>query len=253
MKNALAFEHPLVTLDLDRLSTNVHAAVADDNIATAVVECIRGAVRAAWTTKRQCQTLIGLYLEDLFYPATGTSRPSLPVANISQEDQAILDQLCPRLSTTEMADIEGGDNAAEDGESDGSNAPFIRAFLNFLYSGNMPKNCSKTGAAVNTFIRRLQDMGYMEQLDIVRADMVRNVIEYTPSYVVRSVASQLSAELKRHYRHGSVKIAEKVMYCLGLILCICLLVIRATTNPRPVTRLCITIDPDHDQEGAAWE
>ncbi|KAG9060985.1 hypothetical protein KI688_007815 [Linnemannia hyalina] len=45
--------------------------------------------------------LIGLYLEDLFCPPPrpGAPRPAVPVADISQQDQSILDSLCPRLSS----------------------------------------------------------------------------------------------------------------------------------------------------------
>ncbi|KAG0202599.1 hypothetical protein BGX31_003558, partial [Mortierella sp. GBA43] len=58
MLDALSFEHPTVTLDLDRLSPNVNAAVENGSIAKAIVECIRGAVKVAWDTKRRCQMLI---------------------------------------------------------------------------------------------------------------------------------------------------------------------------------------------------
>ncbi|KAG9060986.1 hypothetical protein KI688_007816 [Linnemannia hyalina] len=53
MMNTLSFEHPIVTLDLDRLSSNVRAAVENNLIAKAIVECIRGAVRVACDSKRQ--------------------------------------------------------------------------------------------------------------------------------------------------------------------------------------------------------
>ncbi|KAG0350948.1 hypothetical protein BGZ54_003506, partial [Gamsiella multidivaricata] len=163
MMDALSFEHPTVTLDLDRLSSNVHGAVEDDLIAKTIVECIRGAVRVAWETKKRCQMLIGLYLEDLFYPSSspGAPRPAVPVTAISKDDQGILDSLCPRLSSKEMNG--GGDDVgpAGDGQDDGSNAPFIRSFLCFLYSGNLPDK-SKIGSAVNTFIGRLQEMGHLE-------------------------------------------------------------------------------------------
>ncbi|KAF9947469.1 hypothetical protein BGZ72_010527, partial [Mortierella alpina] len=211
MRNALSFEHPMVCLDLDRLSRNVHAVSEDDHASKAIIDCIRGAVQVAWDAKRQCQMLIGLYLEDLFYPSPspGAPRPSVPVTRISQQDQAILDNLCPRLSSMEMTDTDDGGSPAEDGEDDGTNAPFIRSFLTFLYSGNLP-GTNKTGAAVNDFIRRLQEMGHLEKLEVAKADLLKNVKEYTPTLITRSVASQLSAELKRHYRHGAVKVSEKV-------------------------------------------
>ncbi|KAF9920247.1 hypothetical protein BGZ67_001391, partial [Mortierella alpina] len=117
MRNVLAFEHPMVSLDLGRLSSNVRSAIVDDHIAKAILDCIRGVVRAAWETKRQCQMLIGLYLEDLFYPppTPGAPRPATPLAGISERDRLILDNLCPRLSSMEIADNgDDGDNNAED-------------------------------------------------------------------------------------------------------------------------------------------
>ncbi|KAF9992184.1 hypothetical protein BGZ80_008665, partial [Entomortierella chlamydospora] len=94
--DALSFEHPTVTLNVDRLSKNVRTAVKNeldrlpssnytvsnsDFIAEAIVDCIRGAVKVAWETKLYCQQLIGLYLEDLFYPrpTSDESRVVVPV------------------------------------------------------------------------------------------------------------------------------------------------------------------------------
>ncbi|KAI8345425.1 hypothetical protein B0O80DRAFT_473459 [Mortierella sp. GBAus27b] len=205
MMDALFFEHPTVTLDLGRLSPNVNAAVENEPIANGIIECIRGAVKVAWDTKRRCQMLIGLYLEDLFYPrpSPGAPRPATPVEIIGDDDQAILDN--GRNNDDERPN--------EDGKDDGSNAPFIRSFLTFLYSGNSPGK-NKTGNAVSTFISRLQDMGHLENYEGNRAEIFRNIKEFTPGFVVRSVASQLSVELKRHYRHGSEKLSEKVTLCL---------------------------------------
>ncbi|KAG0271726.1 hypothetical protein BGZ95_000418 [Linnemannia exigua] len=42
--DALKFEHPTVALDLDRLSSHVHAAVEFDLIAKLITECIRGSL-----------------------------------------------------------------------------------------------------------------------------------------------------------------------------------------------------------------
>ncbi|KAI8345226.1 hypothetical protein B0O80DRAFT_474871 [Mortierella sp. GBAus27b] len=215
MMDALFFEHPTVTLDLGRLSPNVNAAVENEPIANGIIECIRGAVKVAWDTKRRCQMLIGLYLEDLFYPrpSPGAPRPATPVEIIGDDDQAILDSLCPRLSSREMEGNNDDERPNEDGKDDGSNAPFIRSFLTFLYSGNSPGK-NKTGNAISTFISRLQDMGHLENYEGNRAEMSRNIKEFTPGFVVRSVASQLSVELKRHYRHGTEKLSEKVTLCL---------------------------------------
>ncbi|KAG0285753.1 hypothetical protein BGZ98_005340, partial [Dissophora globulifera] len=170
--DALSFEHPTVTLDVNLLSKNVSTAVKkvhssshihSDTIAKAITDCIRGAVKVAWEIKRYCQQLIGLYLEDLFYPRVtpGGSRGVLPVPVIGQQDRTIIDELCPRLSSKEMNDGED-DHTAEDGRDVDSNTPFIHSFLTFLYSGNRPRD-SKVGSAVNNFIDRLQEMGHLEK------------------------------------------------------------------------------------------
>lgn len=211
MMDALSFEHPTVTLDFDRLSTNVCAAVGDELVSKAIVECIRGAVKVAWETKIHCQMLIGLYLEDLFYPrpTSGDPRPAVPMATVSAQDQAVLNSLCPPLASQEMTGDNNVDGTMEDGQNDGSNTPFLHSFLSSIYSGNRPGD-GKVGSVVNTFITRLQGMGHLGNLRSSKADMLKHGNDFTPSFVVRSVASQLSAELKRHYRHGSKELSEKV-------------------------------------------
>ncbi|KAF9351993.1 hypothetical protein BGX26_010104 [Mortierella sp. AD094] len=155
--------------------------------------------------------LIGLYLEDIFYPRPEGSgpRPAVPVTTISEKDQTILNNQCPPLASKDMTDGDDNNGSVEDGGDDGSNAPFIQSFLMFLYSGNPPGN-GKVGSAVNTFISRLQELNHLEKLHSTRADLLRNIKDYTPNFVVRSVASQLSAELRRHYKYGIQKLSEKV-------------------------------------------
>ncbi|KAF9988584.1 hypothetical protein BGZ79_005108 [Entomortierella chlamydospora] len=53
-------------------------------------------------------------------------------------------------------------------------------------------------------------MGHLEVSQEPDSEKLKNVKEYTPGYVVRSVASQLSVELKRHYRYGAKKLLEIV-------------------------------------------
>ncbi|KAG0041871.1 hypothetical protein BGZ83_001203 [Gryganskiella cystojenkinii] len=210
--DALSFEHPTVTLDLDRLSTNVRAAVHGDPLSKTITECIRGAVKVAWETKRRCQILIGLYLEDLFYPrsTSGNLRPAIPVATVSEQDQAVLNSLCPPLASKEMTEGSDDVSSAEDGQDDGSNTPFIHSLLSSLYSGNRPGD-GKVGSVVNAFISRLQRMGHLGTLQSVKTDLLNRGKDYAPSFLVRSVASQLSAELRRHYRHGAKKLSEQIL------------------------------------------
>ncbi|KAF8941743.1 hypothetical protein BGZ47_007243 [Haplosporangium gracile] len=65
---------------------DVRATVENDLIIKSIIECIRNVAQVACDSKRQCQMLIGLYLEDVFYPSPtpGVHRPAVPVANISR-------------------------------------------------------------------------------------------------------------------------------------------------------------------------
>ncbi|KAF9398318.1 hypothetical protein BGX21_007959 [Mortierella sp. AD011] len=93
----------------------------------------------------------------------------------------------------------------EDGSDGDSNTPFLHAFLTYLYSDNLPNSCSKVGKNVTKFICRLQQLNILSGTIILSDEKVKNIKEYTPSLV----ASQLGAELKRNYRHGSVQFSEK--------------------------------------------
>ncbi|KAF9307919.1 hypothetical protein BG006_005642 [Podila minutissima] len=79
----------MVTLDLGPLTKNVRAVLKDDRAAKSVINCIQGAVRKASTVKRRCQELIGLFLDEVFFPvpAPGAPRHKEPAATISSQDQ----------------------------------------------------------------------------------------------------------------------------------------------------------------------
>lgn len=218
--SAMVYEHPLVTLDLGTLRTNVRAALPDDSMSQAVIETIRGAVREASTAKRDVQSLIGLYLERIFFPP-GYGDNSLnisPHTTIEAEDVVFLDHLCPRLSLKEVADGADEDESDDDNEPLGDSntaSSFLHIFLTFIYSGNPPSK-KGNGPAVNQFIQRLQHLRLLDKPYKKQQDNVRNQMPYTPSYLVRSAASQLSTELKRHYRHGCKELSEKVFFFILL-------------------------------------
>ncbi|KAG0011727.1 hypothetical protein BGZ80_000457 [Entomortierella chlamydospora] len=174
MMNALSFKHLTVTLDLDRLSTNVRATLDDELVCKAIVECIRGAVKVALVLDPQC----------LSQPSARKTRQSSTICVLLLDD----DNNC----------------FVKDGGDNGSNALFVKGILMLLYSGNHPSG--KLGLAVNTFISRLQELNRLEKLNSTSADLLRNIKDYTPSFVVRSVASQMSAELRRHYKYGIQKL-----------------------------------------------
>ncbi|KAG0098493.1 hypothetical protein BGZ93_011315 [Podila epicladia] len=204
----ISYQH--FTLDLGPLTKNVRAVLKDSPAAESVINCIRGAVHEASTVKRRCQELIGLFLNEVFFPAPapGVPRPKEPAATISSQDQSFLDDLCPCLLSKEMAADAENENGAEDGHGECNKTTFLQCFLIYLYSGNLPQNKGK-GVAINTFICRLQDLGILPKSEMTKAETLKNIKEYTPSHVVRAVASQLTAELKRHYKHGCKQLSEK--------------------------------------------
>lgn len=200
---ALCWEHPTVTLDIGTLSANVNEVLKDEPaLQQEVLDCIRKAVRLAAEIKRSCQRLIGLYLERLTVP--GVLQPS---------DTDVLDHICPRIApktTDPAADRTDNDEEDKDASDLGGNGDkqeqFLAALLRYLYSGNYPKR-QGVGNVVNTFIIRLEDLMLLNKGD---RSAIRTTMAYKPSDLVRSVASQLSVELKRIYRKGSYELHEKV-------------------------------------------
>ena len=208
----LAWEHPTVTLDLGTLNKNVAAAfegrptAASKSKSKSVVSCIRGAVREALSVKRHCQELIGNYVEAVFFPhAAGERRPHEPVAEIDPDDTLILNDICPHVPP--KASSKNEDDGIEDGHGQGKSTAFLQSFLAFLYSGNMPQD--RGLGPVSRFIRRLQKLKLFPETDRGAINITK---EYTPSFLVRSVASQLAAELKRQYKHGAKELAQQVMF-----------------------------------------
>ncbi|KAG0254341.1 hypothetical protein DFQ27_006905 [Actinomortierella ambigua] len=196
----LGFEHPIVTLNPGRMSKNIRTAIKEeiqtaatsiefdeDRITKSVIECIRGAVKVAWETKIYSQQLIGLFLEDVFYPRSSPDdpRPLLPVTTLGPEDQAILDSLCPRLGQ----ETDENSGSIEDGTDDGSNAPFIRGVLMYLYSGNI-SNKGEVAAAIKAFVRRLQDFGHLEKDALTNGQLSRTIKEYTPTFLIETMITK---------------------------------------------------------------
>ncbi|KAF8935676.1 hypothetical protein BGZ47_009806, partial [Haplosporangium gracile] len=78
---------------------------------------------------------------------------------------------------------------------------FLLSFLTYLYSGNYPKENFKASGIANQPVVWLVKGGIH---DLVRAcKELQETAPFTPTYLVRSVSSQLVVELKRMYGHGS--------------------------------------------------
>ncbi|KAF8945498.1 hypothetical protein BGZ52_009641, partial [Haplosporangium bisporale] len=196
----LAAEHPMAALDIGTLSANVEEVLGNDPaLLQEVLPCIKEAVRLATTTKRQCQQVFGLYLEHI---DNHGATPS---------DRSTLDCLCPRLepkNPISVADEEEHDQIANDEEEEAESCQrksFLETFLRFLYSGNYPTSRG-IGSAVDLFIRRLEDLEILRKGD---RGALNNRMEYTPTDLVHSVASQLCVEFGKIYKNGTYDIAKK--------------------------------------------
>ncbi|KAF9997128.1 hypothetical protein BGZ80_006214, partial [Entomortierella chlamydospora] len=199
---ALSWEHPTVNLDIGTLSANVNGVLKDkDAVAQEVIGCIQEAVRLASEVKRQCQGLIGQYLELLDTP--GVFDPS--------SDRQILDHLCPRIvpRTDNSNNLNVGEqntNAGDFDDKGDKQEQFLASFLRFLYSGNFP---SQTGVAkvANLFIKRLTTLNLLTPRSRSELNVPK---EFNPTCLVRSVATQLAVELKKIYKNGSYELQEKL-------------------------------------------
>ncbi|KAF8937409.1 hypothetical protein BGZ47_009060 [Haplosporangium gracile] len=177
--------------------------MSDFGASQLIVSGVQETVREALFIKRRGQAV--------FYPrhAPGEQCPKDSLVVTNSMDMAILDQLCPRLLSKELDKGDKQNNVVEDGHGEGKKTHFLKTFLAFLYSGNIPL-ASSTGVAatVNSFIRRLQELNFLLKPDRLKAE-IKNIKDFTPGYLVRLVASQLSAELERQYMYGCKELSKK--------------------------------------------
>ncbi|KAF9919719.1 hypothetical protein FBU30_010621, partial [Linnemannia zychae] len=240
--NALDFEHPLTSLDMGQLHTNIRGLHnADPSLADEALQCIQGAVREASNIKRRCQQLIAMYLGVVLSSNT-----------INNTDRDILDHICVRLSenginqakmqvipttsptdtmassstadtstssssttmssamsTSATDEVEDENHETRDDEDSNQNMQqiFLQSVMICLYSKNRPRNSS---TAAN-FITRLEELGLLCVDDVLVQGSRRRETNYAPSSLVRSVTSQLSSEIKRHYVNGSYNLYKKLI------------------------------------------
>ncbi|KAG0222810.1 hypothetical protein BGX31_008846, partial [Mortierella sp. GBA43] len=207
----MSHEHPIVTLDVGTLKANIHRAttLGDTQLEAEVLKTIQEIVHHAGNTKRTFQSLIGQFIERL-----------LEQEEIQESDREILDLLCPRIVSADLDVAEDNEVDDEDGEVDGEDgevdedltkedssdqAQFIRSVLQYLWSRNRP--VGKLKDHVTRFICRLQELGLLE----MRSTALVNVpTKYPGSYLLKSTCSQLCAEFKRLYKHGSKELVKQL-------------------------------------------
>ncbi|KAF9158623.1 hypothetical protein BGX20_003309, partial [Mortierella sp. AD010] len=200
--NAMAWEHPIVTLKVGTVKANVTDALDNNEpLALRVTKHLQRIVQEATDIKRSCQHLIGRYIERLSTP--GVFQESL--------DREPLDKLCPRIpSTVKTSDEDEKDDEKEEElrtmrealgkETDYSH--FVEMLMRQLHSGKPVLGNSPNAQAMRRFIKRLENLELLE----------RNTkeSELPGSALLRSAASQLTVELDKIYRKGSMALYEKL-------------------------------------------
>ncbi|KAG0246850.1 hypothetical protein BG011_002316, partial [Mortierella polycephala] len=133
---------------------------------------------------------------------------------VTEVERNILLSFCGQVKPKDAN--EGEDDIGDEKEEDSSDIQsrqdlgycFILSFMTYLYSGNYPKKDSKAGATANDLVDWLVKRNIYHPIRS-HAD-IRALMPFTPSSLVRSVAGQLAAELKRMYGHGSRDLQDKV-------------------------------------------
>lgn len=161
-------------------------------------------VSLASRTKRICHRAIGQYIERLSIQGTDVT------------DRDLLDKLCPRVFDRKVASSDK-DDAVDDNEADDdqeqdeidlNNAQegFLQSLLTAIYSSKLPVD-KRTGSGYHVcrFAEKARDF-----LPPMYKDGDGMARPYAGSIFLRSTASQLSVELKKHYRNGSKELCEKV-------------------------------------------
>ncbi|KAF9431657.1 hypothetical protein BGZ76_011867, partial [Entomortierella beljakovae] len=203
------------------LSANIKGALEDttrrfndkelkgSDLAIVALSWIQHAVRTAANIKRECQFLIGRFIESL-----------LLQNNFNEEtDRALLNGICPAIlkckGIDDTDDIDEEDASEEDDVEppEYGNFYLINSLILYLYSGNPPKRRAKEiknnkiGVA-NEFIARAQALGLLGPSR--GKSETRQTMQFTPASLLCSVSTQLSVELKLMYRNGSHEVCEKL-------------------------------------------
>ncbi|KAF9284831.1 hypothetical protein BGZ88_009765 [Linnemannia elongata] len=227
---SLGWHHPTVSLEAGTLEANTKRVLSNSpDLQQEVAKCLKKGSQLAVDTKRKAQRLIGRFLEMLrirIENAVAEARRKKNGQALSESDRlkarreavsdgerVVLDYLCERVKPKDV-----GDGGLNDGQKDADQpdldekadkcAQFLESFLTYLYSDNLPNKNSLIGKAVDKFIGILVDL---ELFDVSRnRSEIKVTMPFTPSSLVRSVAGQLSTELKKLYRNGTHLLYDKV-------------------------------------------
>ncbi|KAF9994438.1 hypothetical protein BGZ80_007807, partial [Entomortierella chlamydospora] len=83
---------------------------------------------------------------------------------------------------------------------------FLQSVMCCLYSKNRPAD----GTSASNFIIRLEECHLLSSSDVHPRGYPRQLTQYTPANMVRAISSQMSVELKNHFKKGSCELHIKL-------------------------------------------
>ncbi|KAF9360179.1 hypothetical protein BGX26_010318 [Mortierella sp. AD094] len=138
--------------------------------------------------------------------ATISSTTSASASDTSTSTSSATISSTTSVSATDEADEEKNDTREDEDSSQNKQQVFLRSVMACLYSKNRPQN----GSTASNFITRLEELDLLRTENILARGSSRRETEYAPSSLVRSVASQMSVELKKQYKNGSCELYKKL-------------------------------------------
>ncbi|KAF9080726.1 hypothetical protein BGX29_005084, partial [Mortierella sp. GBA35] len=193
-------EHPIRTLDIGTLNANASRALNrhfDHQVATdylpRIKSCLQAVVRRGSNIKRACQRRVGEYIERV---------SSRIIDNTGRE---LFNLLCPLFSAKDLADetddvadkdpgeMEEPDECDNSKDNKNDSLQFFLSLINNLHSSKPPSG--------KTFAKTTSD-GTAATSDDTGAI-------YPGSALLRSIAVQLSVEMRKHYKNGSKDLCKK--------------------------------------------
>lgn len=231
---SMSWYHPTSSLEIGTVRANAKRVAMEEEMQQEVFDCLQEAPRLAAGVKREAQRLIGhfvemlrdrmdkveeerrIVLESMTPPQTMTESYRLQCRKefITDVEREILLSICQRIKPADID--EGEEDTGGNEENDNSDVEkrqdrefgFILSFLIYLYSGNYPKENSKSGGVANHLINWLVNDGIHSPVR-TRNELQETAI-LTPAHLVRSVSGQLAAEVKRMYGYGARDLHNKV-------------------------------------------
>jgi hypothetical protein len=264
---SLGWHHPTVSLEVGTLEASTKRVLSNPpDLQQEVAKCLKEGSQLAVDTKRKAQRLIGRFLETLrirIEDAVAEARRKKNSEALSESDRlkarreavsdgerVVLDYLCERVKPKDDGDDGLGDGQKDADQSDlGEKADkcvqSLESFLIYLYSDNLPKKNSTIGKAVDKFIGILIDL---DPFDVSRNRSDINVrMSFTPNSLMRSVAGQLSVELKKQYRNGIYLLYDKVKIRYPLTITL----LKVTATNKHMMLIFFIVGQRYEEQGAS--